>query len=285
MKLMILASPFNIPARIPAILASAKLFLPTALWLALAVPALSEKPSEWDQAVVSAAEQPPTFWLNSEPTNNRGEGDLSGEIRYVGGALSRVEEGPWGDAEGAFGLSDDSQGGVRVINSKQSDVACTDKGALALLFRVPTDFSSSSGPIDQQLQVLFSRGMFGSEQPFEIAIHQGRLRFAVVQNGESKPAYIGSGKLEQGAWYWLALSWEQQGSATTITWRLWNQVEGLQQGSMNSSALGMVSIPLELAGRGTGENLKDGAFSQVIVWSTPVSDDSWSKLESLLKRD
>jgi hypothetical protein len=279
---MILTSPFSMRTQVRPF---AKFVLPTLFCSALTVPALCEKPADWDQAVMSAAAQPPTFWLNSDPSNNRGEGDLSGEIRYVGGVLSRLEEGPWGDAEGAFGLSDDSQGAARVNNSKQTDIACSDQGSLALLFRAPTDFSSKSGSIDQQLQVLFSRGTYGSEQPFEIALHQGSLRISHLQDGVSKTTTLGSGKLEQGAWYWLALTWERQDSATSITWRIWNQLDGLQQGSLNTGPLGFANTPLELAGRTSGDSLKDGAFSQVIVWSTPVSDDNWSKLESLLKGD
>lgn len=232
---------------------------------------------------MSASSQPPSLWLNSDPSQNQGAEDLGGEIRFVGGALSRPEDGPWGDVNGAFGLIDGSPGGVRIANSKQTDIGCSEEGSLALLFRTPSDFSSSSGPIDQQLQVLFNRGSYASEQPFEIALVQGRPRLSYLQDGQSKTALMGTTPLAQNSWYWLALTWQRQDSMTSVTWRLWGRAEGLDQGSLETGALGLASTPVELAGRANSNNLKDGALSQVIVWNSAVSDEAWSRIESLLE--
>jgi hypothetical protein len=245
-----------------------------ALLLLTLVPSYGQKPTEWDSAVQSAASSPPTFWLNSDPSSNMGDIQFDRLLRYVGGEWARFEDGPWGEAQAGFGLPLDAENGVVVMNSKQTDIACSDEGSVAVLFRAPSGFNQN------EPHLVFARGMYGAASPFELSINKGQLRLAYAEGGAVKTANLA--RVEEGVWAWVALTWQKTGETSEIAWRVWTRTDGLSQGALSADQVGSSEFPLILAGRTVRCTLADGILSQVIVWNTPIGEDGWNKLEALL---
>jgi hypothetical protein len=254
-----------------------KLYPLCALLLLTLQSSYAQKPAEWEAAVQSATISAPTFWLNSDPSTSTGSIQFDGLLRYSGAEWVRFEDGPWGDALAAFGLPPDAARGATVVSSAQKDIACSDEGALAVLFRAPSIFDQD------EPQIIIARGTYDRESRFELGIYRGRLRLAYNQGGAVKVAWLMGA--EEGAWTWVALSWRKIGAETEISWRAWTRNSGLHQGVVTADRAGDQRIPLILAGRTVRCTLADGVLSQVIIWDTPVGEDGWNKLEALLPND
>jgi hypothetical protein len=236
-----------------------------------------QKPAEWDDFVRSAAGTPPTFWLNGDPSSSLGDIELDHLLRYTGGEWTRLEDGPWDEAGGSFGLPAEAENGVQVANSKQTDIGCSEEGSLAVLFRAPSSFDQN------EPHVLIARGTYGAMHPFELSINRGHLRLAYTEAGNAKLANLT--RSEEGAWCWVGLTWQKVGDSTEIAWRVWTRADGLSQGALNADQAGSPEHSLSLAGRGVRCTVADGVLSQVIVWDKAIDSDGWSKLEALLSND
>lgn len=251
-----------------------KLCPPLAVLLLVLAPLHAQKPTEWDSTVQSIAGSPPTFWLNGDPSSNMGDAQFDHLLRYVGGEWARLEDGPWGEAQTGFGLPLDAENGVVVMNSRQTDIACSDEGSLAILFRAPSGFNQN------EPHLIVARGMYGAASPFELSINKGQLRLAYAEGGAVKTANLA--RVEEGVWAWVALTWQKTGEKSDIAWRVWSRTDGLSQGTLSADQVGSSEFPLILAGRTVRCTLADGILSQVIVWNTPIGEDGWNKLEALL---
>lgn len=242
--------------------------------LAFAAMAHAGKPGSWSASVREAAPQPPVFWLDSTPDRNEGTVGTD-PTTYAEGEWKRRVAGYWGDDGGAFGLPVDAESGVRIRDTKLTDVAASASGALAVLFRAPSAFD------DGQPHSIINRGDYAAPAPFELSIHGNQLRLSALVNDRQKA--LDMAPVEPDAWCWVALDWEPSGQgATEIRWRIWSH-GGLQQsGSLQADRLGTAENLLQLGGRVKHSTLADGVFSQVIVWDVPVGEEGWSKLESLL---
>jgi hypothetical protein len=233
-----------------------------------------QKPAEWDSVVQSATSTPPTFWLNGDPSSSLGDIELDHLLRYAGGEWTRLEDGPWGEAEGSFGLPAEAENGVQVANSKQTDIGCSEEGSLAVLFRTPSSFDQN------EPHVVIARGIYGAEHPFELSINRRQLRLAYTEAGTAKLANLT--RSEEGAWCWVGLTWQKVGDSTEMAWRVWTRADGISEGTLTADQSGSPEHSLSLAGRGVRCTLADGVLSQVIIWDKAVDSDGWSKLEGLL---
>jgi hypothetical protein len=267
-----MTTPHRNPVFLPAV---RNLLWPVMLAL---VPALAhaEKPSSWSDAVRAAAPQPPVFWLDSAPDRNEGTVN-SGPTDYAEGKWERREEGYWADADGAFGLSASAVSGVRARATKLTDVACSENGALAVLFRTPSAFDMG------EPHSILNRGDYAASMPFELSIHKGQLRLSARVNDKQKAPDLMP--VAPGTWYWVALDWRRGDSTgTDVEWRVWSGGQLEKTGSLQTEGLGTTDHLLQLGGRSARATMVDGAFAQVIVWDQPVGEEGWSKLESLLAK-
>lgn len=254
-----------------------KLYPLCALLLLTLQSSYAQKPAEWEAAVQSATISAPTFWLNSDPSSSMGTTRLDQLLRYRGGEWARFEDGPWGEAQAAFGLPPDAANGVLMVSSAQTDIASSAEGSLAVLFRAPSVFDQN------EPHIIIARGTYDRESPFELSINKGQLRLAYARDGALRVANLV--QAEAGAWTWVAMSWRKVAAENEISWRAWTRNRGLNQGALSADPPGNQSNPLSLAGRNVRCTLADGVLSQVIIWDTPVGEDGWNKLEALLPND
>lgn len=267
--------------------ASLKSLLPAAFaalaFFAGSAPAQAgQKPPEWADAVKSATDKEPTFWLDGNPETDEGS-ELGGEVRYRHKVWGEPQQGFWGEEQGAFGTGDSRGVGV-VADSEFMATGYSESGALALLFRAPSEFRF--GPeLPPDKHGLFSRGGHNSDSPFEVAIVNGSLRVATLGHNDETQSAHSQVKLAESSWYWFAMSWRTSGDLIEITWRLFEPESGvlIDDGQFETKGLGQSDIGVYLAGTQSAHSATDTLISQVIVWDTPVSEGGWSKLEALLK--
>lgn len=260
---------------LPATLAALSFFAGFAPVLA------DQKPSEWAGVVNAATDKKPIFWLDGNPYMN--EGSELGAVRYRHEVWEELEPGFWGEAQGAFGTGDSRGVGV-IVDSEYTATGHTESGALALLFRAPSEFRF--GPeLPPDKHGLFSRGGYQASSPFEIAIVNGSLRMTSLGEGNGPQAISSYASLSNSLWYWLAMSWMPSGDLIEVTWHLFEPASGvlIDEGQFKTKSLGQSDSGLYIAGTQSAHSATDTLLSQVIVWDTPVSKDGWRKLEAHLK--
>ena len=228
----------------------------------------------------TVAETGPRFWLNGSPDINEGS-ELNGALTLTHNRLERREPGFWNETDGAFGSAEGAQAGAAIKGSDSTSLACSPEGAVAILFRTPSEFHATSSA---EPDGLFSRGSFGTDVPFEVNISSGKLRFYFREDGSPRKTKDLL-PLDPGTWYWLGMDWKVEDAKTTINWRAYAPKAGdmMLQGSLTTQGLGTAKSPLWIAGRSVRATLGDGVISQLIIWDVPLNESGWLKLENLLK--
>jgi len=251
--------------------------------LAASIPCQAgQKPAGWKAAVNSAGGKKPIFWLDGSPEISLGE-ELSGEVRYDQKVWGEPQPGFWGENDGAFGSALDNRGLAALKDSDSTTIGCSENGAMAILFRTASEFRYGRDlPPDKHS--LFSRGNVDSNSQFEVAVVNGALRIATQGDGE-KPNFVYLPKVPESSWCWFAVSWKTQNGSIEVNWRSLAPAKGgqLESGEFNATGLGQTDSKVLTGGAQSAHSATDAAFSQVIVWDTPISDEGWSKLEALLQ--
>lgn len=246
-----------------------------------------QKPADWDAAVGSAGKTPPIFWLDGNYTPNKGSA-LNGEVTYLNReqVWDQLQTGFWGEENGAFRIVEASDGGrqfARVGDSKTTKIACSESGSLAILFKTASEFRIDTfSPPDKH--ALLTRGDFSTPSPFEIAIVNGMLR--VLTLGESgKPLFTTIANVNPASWYWVAMSWMKKDGVTHVQWRVKDLSNNapMETGTFQAQGMGDVDSFLHIGLTQSKHSAPDTAFSQIIVWDTPIADEAWGKIETLLK--
>jgi hypothetical protein len=230
--------------------------------------------------VNSAGEKKPIFWLDGSPEINLGE-ELSGEVRYVQKPWGEPQPGFWGENGGAFRSAPDNRGSAALKDSDSTTIGCSENGAMAILFRTASEFRYG-GDLPPDKYWILSRS--DSNSQFEVAVVNGALRIATQGEGD-KPNFVYLPKVPESSWCWFVMSWKTQNGLTEVNWRsLAPAKEGqLESGAFNATGLGQTGSKVLIGGTQSAHSATDAAFSQVIVWDTPISDEGWSKLEALLQ--
>jgi len=273
-------SPIISPlARVATGFAHAAAFLLVALSACPSAALAGDKPSGWTKAVESATSKKPLLWLDGTPDENRGD-DLGGQIKYARVQWAPPTVGFWGESGGSFSVSESTpkQGAV-VEGSETTSITTSPEGALALLFRTPSEFLP---PITGPDKLLLA-GRTGEQPGIEAAIVNSRLRIAAPSESVGRKFTV-LPELQPSSWYWLAITWKSETGGTKFQWRLKDSSGSLvDQGEFPAGAISATEDRFIIGGSyRTGK--ADVQFSQVIVWDAPIDEAGWRNMESLLKR-
>jgi hypothetical protein len=238
------------------------------------------KPAGWNQAVESASQNLPVFWLQGEGDENLGS-EIPGRLDVRGAKLVPAA-GYWEGQSGFVTDPANSPNSSMLVASTGTPIACSPQGTVVLLFQTPSSFPKPEEDKPAKIS-LFSRGPTGVPTPLEISIVNRFLRVLIADEaGKSRPKP--GLELQPARWYWLAVRWKDDSGAQVVDWRLLAPPDpaAADEGTLVAGAVGDAASMVIIGGSYQKET-PPVPFSQIIVWDSFVSDESLNKLTRLLK--